>query len=81
MTVERDETLEILREMRDLQREHLAEYRRVAAASLDIQARSVEKQAQTALLYRRVVLVAGALGAPLVLLLVFLLARWGHRLF
>ena len=64
-----DEIRELLREIRDAQREHLAEYRRVAERSLELQQRAVARQEQMARVYRGLVLVGGILVAALLALL------------
>jgi hypothetical protein len=66
----------LLEEIRDTQREHLAEYRRVTQQSIELQQRAVTRQEQVSLLYRRVVLTGGALVVALVILLVYLLVQW-----
>lgn len=57
----------ILKEIRDLQREHLDEYKRVAERSLSLQEKAIARQEQISKLYRRVVFatalfVAGAIA-------------------
>jgi hypothetical protein len=76
-----DRTTQLLEEIRDATREHLAEFRRVTQQSLDMQRRAVERQEQMAGVYRRNMIVGGALVGGLILLLVYLLSRWGHVLF
>lgn len=76
-----DATRQLLLEIRDTQREHLAEYKRVTALSLEMQERAVTRQQQIASLYRRVLLVGGTVVAALLCLLLYLLVRWSHRLF
>jgi len=76
-----DETRKLLEEIRDIQREHLAEYRRVTEQSLDLQRRAVKRQEQLGGMYRQVVMIGGAAAIVLLVLLIFLLARWGPRLF
>jgi hypothetical protein len=71
----------LLEEIRDAQREHLAEYRRVTEESLDLQRRAVQRQQELGRTYTRVVGLVGGLVFALMLLLVYLLIRWGHRLF
>ena len=70
-----DELRKLLEEIRDIGREHLAEYRRVAAHSVSLQERAVARQEQTARLYRRVVIVATLLLAGLAAFLVYSSAR------
>jgi CHASE3 domain sensor protein len=57
---ETDEIKALLAEIRDTQREYLAEYREVTRRSLELQQQAVKRQEQLGRLYRRVV-VAGAL--------------------
>ena len=76
-----DEVRQLLREIRDAQREHLAEYRRVTERSLELQQRAVGRQEQLGHLYRRLLGVGGVLVAVLLSLLVYLLVRWARYLF
>ena len=76
-----EEIRQLLRDIRDAQREQLAEYRRVAERSLELQQRAVARQEQVSHLYRRLVVVGGILVAALVALLVYLLMRWSRYLF
>ncbi len=76
-----DRTIRLLEEIRDASREHLAEYRRVTERSLDLQQRAVARQAEVGALYKRIVRLAGSLLFVLLLLLVYLLVKWGPRLF
>lgn len=71
----------LLQDICDTQREHLAEYRRVAERSLELQQRAVARQEQIGHIYRRLVLVGGILVAALLTLLVYLLVRWSRPLF
>jgi hypothetical protein len=76
-----DRTGRLLEEIRDVQREHLAEYRRVTQQSLDLQQRVVARQEQVTLIYKRIVLLGGVLVAALLGLLLYLLVRWSRYLF
>jgi ferric-dicitrate binding protein FerR (iron transport regulator) len=76
-----DEIRQLLREIRDAQREHLAEYRRVADRSLELQQRAVARQEQFGRFSRRLIGVGGILVVALFALLVYLLARWWRQLF
>ena len=76
-----DTTRKLLEEIRDAQREHLAEYRSVTRQSLDLQKQAVTRQEQLGNMYRRVITVGGVASLVLVILLVYLLMRWGTRLF
>lgn len=75
---ESDEIRDLLVEIRDAQREHLAEYRRVTEQSLELQRRAVMRQEQIGKLYRGVVLGGGVLIAGIVALIIYLLGklRW-----
>jgi cytochrome c-type biogenesis protein CcmH/NrfG len=80
--LEADErTHRLLEEIRDAQREQLAEYRRVTQQSLELQQRAVARQEQVSLLYRRIALLGGVLVVVLVGLLLYLLVRWSDYLF
>jgi hypothetical protein len=48
------DVIRLLAEIRDAQREYLAEYRRVTAESLELSRRAVQRQEQFSRLYRRV---------------------------
>jgi hypothetical protein len=69
-----ERTQRLLEEIRDVQKESLAEYRRVTQQSLDMQRQAVTMAAAIVQLYRRVLLVgvvirrsvAGAAGVPAV---------------
>jgi CHASE3 domain sensor protein len=67
--MEEPDELKLLTEIRDAQREHLAEYRKVAQESLALQKQAVTRQEQIAKLYRRVLVVGGAV---ILLVLIFL---------
>ena len=76
-----DEIRQLLREIRDAQREQLAEYRRVTERSLELQQRAVARQEQIGHFSRRLAAVGGILVVALLVLLVYLLARWWRQLF
>lgn len=62
--METDDRLhKLLEEIRDGQREHLAEYRRVTTQSLELQQRGVARQEQFSLVYRRIAVFGGVLVA------------------
>jgi len=71
-----DETRRLLEEIRDVQRAHLAEYQRVTQQSLELQKQAVRRQEQMGGLYRMVLIVGGSVAIVLIVLLLFLLARW-----
>jgi len=76
-----DEVRQLLREIRDAQREQLAEYRRVTERSLELQQRAVGRQEQFAEIYRRFLVAGGIVVAMLLVLLVYILVRWSRYLF
>jgi hypothetical protein len=69
---ERD-VIRLLVEIRDLQREHLEEYRRAAQESLELQRRAVRRQEQINRLYRWVVAVSALVVAAAVISVIWLL--------
>jgi len=69
-------TQELLKEIRDAQREHLDEYRRVTRESLELQRAAVKRQEQATGIYRRMAVVGGVLVVALLGLLAYLLVRW-----
>ena len=79
--VQGDDIRQLLREIRDAQREQLAEYRRVTERSLELQQRAVGRQEQLAQIYRRLLVTGGSVVAVLIVLLVYLLVRWSRYLF
>jgi cytochrome c-type biogenesis protein CcmH/NrfG len=79
--LERDDIRQLLREIRDAQREQLAEYRKVTERSLELQQRAVGRQEQLGQLYRRLMLSGGVIVALLLVLLVYVLVRWSNYLF
>jgi cytochrome c-type biogenesis protein CcmH/NrfG len=76
-----EEIRQLLRDIRDAQREQLAEYRQVTQRSLELQQRAVARQEQVGRFMRRILLAGGVLVAALLVLLVYLLVRWSKYLF
>jgi hypothetical protein len=64
--------IHLLVEIRDIQREHLEEYRHVTRESLELQRQAVKRQEQIGRLYQRVVAVGALVLLGLVLFLVYL---------
>ena len=79
--VQDDQIRQLLREIRDAQREQLAEYRRVTERSLELQQRAVGRQEQLGHVYRRLMVAGGTVVAILLALLVYILLRWSRYLF
>ena len=76
-----DEVRQLLRDIRDAQREQLAEYRGVTERSLELQQRAVTRQEQLGQVYRRLMASAGIVVALLLVLLVYILVKWWRYLF
>lgn len=55
------DVIQLLLEIRDIQREHLAEFRRVTQESLELSRRAVQRQEQMGCLYQRVLAVSAVL--------------------
>jgi CHASE3 domain sensor protein len=72
---ESDDIKELLVEIRDVQREHLAEYRKVTQRSLELQQLAVTRQEQLGRLYRRVVIAGAMLVLCIVIIIVVLMGR------
>ena len=73
---ESDEIKQLLMEIRDQQREYLAEYRKVTQRSLELQRQGVNRQEKLGRLYQRVVMVAAILSVIIVILLFYLIGRY-----
>jgi CHASE3 domain sensor protein len=76
-----DAIQQLLREIRDTQREHLAEYKSVTQRSLELPQRAVARQEQIGRFTRQIVLVGGLLVLPLLALLICILVKWSGPLF
>ncbi len=76
-----DQILKLLQEIRDTEREHLAEYKRVTQQLLEIQQRAAARQEHAARTYKRIGSLSGGLVAVLLILLVYLLVHWWSYLF
>jgi hypothetical protein len=70
-----NETHAILREIRDLQQQHLAEYKRVAERSISLQEKAVARQEHFTVLYRRVLMVAGVVVTAGLALIAYVFSR------
>ena len=78
---EGEDTRKILSEIRDLERQHLEEYRRISDEFLQLQRDAVARQALIGGVYKRLVVFGGIMVVVLLVLLVFLLAKWWGPLF
>ncbi len=68
-----DDANQLLREIRDAQRESLEEYRRVTSRSLELQEQAVARQEQLGALYKRALVAGAVVIVPLLGLLLYLL--------
>ena len=75
-----EEVRRLLQEIRDIDREHLDEYRRVTTKSLELQQRAVARQEQFGRVYRLVLLIGGFFVVALLALLIYILFRWSRQL-
>ena len=66
---------ELLVELRDVQREHLAEYRKVTQRSLELQQEAVTRQHQIGNLYRRVIIACAILVVFVVAAILYLMSK------
>ncbi len=71
---EPDEISEMLREIRDIQNEHLNEYKRVTQRSLELQERAVERQEKIGRLYVRVILASAILVLGIIALIIYVIS-------
>jgi hypothetical protein len=78
MMRESDEIKELLAELRDVQREHLEEYRKVTQQSLELQRQAVARQEQLGKLYRRVLTAGAALIVFIVIVIIYLMGMMGR---
>lgn len=72
---ESDEIKQLLGEIRDQQREYLAEYRKVTQRSLDMQQQAVNRQEKIGRLYQLVVIAGAILVVIIVMLIVYLMGK------
>ena len=73
---ESNEVKELLVEIRDAQREHLAEYRKAARAALELQQQAVTRQEQMGRLYRRVLVASAFLILCIIVFLIYFIGRF-----
>lgn len=76
---EPDEISELLREIRDIQTEHLNEYKRVTQRSLELQERAVEWQEKLSTLYVRVIIASAILVLGIVSVIIYLISFLPRR--
>jgi len=76
---EPDEISELLREIRDIQTEHLNEYKRVTQRSLELQERAVERQEKLSTLYVRVIIASAILVLGIVSVIIYLISFLPRR--
>ncbi|MBL8123512.1 MAG: hypothetical protein KIT61_13075 [Pyrinomonadaceae bacterium] len=76
---EPDEISELLREIRDIQTEHLSEYKRVTQRSLELQERAVERQEKIGRLYVRVILASAILVLGIIVVIIYVISLLPRR--
>jgi hypothetical protein len=69
-----DEVAELLREIRDINREHLEEYKAAAERSIELQQRAVKRAETIGKTYRIALLVAAILVTGIIILIVYLMS-------
>ena len=74
-----NEITELLREIRDGQREHLEEYKKVAGRSLEMQERGLTRQAQIGKTYRVALIASAALIVGIISLIIYLMSLLPRR--
>ena len=67
-----DESLQLLKQIRDLQDQHLQEYKKASARALETQELALKRQAAHLALYKRVLLVGGIVVLGLLVFMVVL---------
>lgn len=68
-----DEIIELLKEIRDVQSEHLAEYKAAAQRSIELQQRAVNRAENIGKIYRVALVVSAVLIIGIIILIVYLL--------
>lgn len=69
-----DEIIELLKEIRDGQREHLAEYKTVTTRSIELQERAVKRAESIGKVYRIALTVAAILVTGIIILIIYLMS-------
>lgn len=70
-----DEIITLLTEIRDAERDHFLEYKRVTTRSLELQQEAVGRQAKVIALYKRALIFSFCLVAFILILIVYLLTK------
>ena len=68
-----DEIIELLKEIRDVQSEHLAEYKAAEQRSIELQQRAVNRAENIGKIYRVALVVSAVLIIGIIILIVYLL--------
>ena len=71
-----DDIRRLLEEIRDTQREHLAEYRKAAERSVALQEEAIERQRSVVALYKRWMIAGALVIVPLVGLVFYIIWRY-----
>jgi hypothetical protein len=68
-----DEIIELLKEIRDVQSEHLTEYKAAAQRSIELQQRAVNRAESIGKIYRGVLIVSAILIVGIIALILYLM--------
>jgi hypothetical protein len=74
-----EETTALLREIRDIQKEHLAEYKAAAERSIELQQRAVGRAESIGKVYRIALAISAVLIIGIILLIIYLMTLLPHR--
>jgi hypothetical protein len=74
-----EETNALLREIRDIHKEHLAEYKAAAERSIELQQRAVTRAESIGRIYRVALAVSAVLIVGIILLIIYLMTFLSHR--
>ena len=70
---QQDESIALLREIRDIQREHLEEYKAAAERSIELQQRAVNRAESIGKVYRGALVVSAVLISGIIILILYLM--------
>jgi hypothetical protein len=74
-----EETTALLREIKDIQKEHLAEYKAAAERSIELQQRAVTRAESIGRIYRVALAVSAVLIIGIILLIIYLMTLLPRR--
>jgi|tagenome__1003787_1003787.scaffolds.fasta_scaffold18997938_1 hypothetical protein len=76
---ESNDIIDLLREIRDINREHLADYRAAAKRSIELQQQAVGRAESVSKLYRIALAVSAVLISAIIILVIYLMTYLGRR--